>query len=183
MLDPVLASRVQFALTVIVHIIFPVVSMGLAPFLICFTWKDIRSDKVIYEQLRRFWTRIFAVSFATGTVTGLVLEFEFGTNFAAFSTTAGELFGGPLALEGMMAFMLEATFLGIFVFGRERVSDRLYFLSSIAVGLGTWLSAVWILIANSWMQTPRGFELVMEDGQPIVHLVDPIAAYLNPRFP
>lgn len=183
MLDPVLASRVQFALTVIVHIIFPVVSMGLAPFLIYFTWKDIRSDKVIYEQLRRFWTRIFAVSFATGTVTGLVLEFEFGTNFAAFSTTAGELFGGPLALEGMMAFMLEATFLGIFVFGRERVSDRLYFLSSIAVGLGTWLSAVWILIANSWMQTPRGFELVMEDGQPIVHLVDPIAAYLNPRFP
>ncbi|ADJ17100.1 cytochrome ubiquinol oxidase subunit I [Halalkalicoccus jeotgali] len=183
MLDPVLASRIQFALTVIVHIIFPVVSMGLAPFLIYFTWKDIRSDKVIYEQLRRFWTRIFAVSFATGTVTGLVLEFEFGTNFAAFSKTAGELFGGPLALEGMMAFMLEATFLGIFVFGRERVSDRLYFLSSIAVGLGTWLSAVWILIANSWMQTPRGFEVVMEDGQPIVHLVDPIAAYLNPRFP
>ncbi|WP_122091399.1 cytochrome ubiquinol oxidase subunit I [Halalkalicoccus subterraneus] len=183
MLDPVLASRVQFALTVIVHIIFPVVSMGLAPFLIYFTWKDIRSEKAVYEQLRRFWTRIFAVSFATGTVTGLVLEFEFGTNFAAFSTTAGELFGGPLALEGMMAFMLEATFLGIFVFGRERVSDRFYFLSSIAVGLGTWLSAVWILIANSWMQTPRGFELVMEDGQPIVHLVDPLAAYLNPRFP
>ncbi|ADB63364.1 cytochrome bd ubiquinol oxidase subunit I (plasmid) [Haloterrigena turkmenica DSM 5511] len=183
MLDPVLASRIQFALTVIVHIIFPVVSMGLAPFLIYFTWKDIRSDNAVYEQLRRFWTRIFAVSFATGTVTGLVLEFEFGTNFAAFSTTAGELFGGPLALEGMMAFMLEATFLGIFVFGRERVSDRLYFLSSVAVGLGTWLSAVWILIANSWMQTPRGFEVVMEDGQPIVHLVDPIAAYLNPRFP
>lgn len=183
MLDPVLASRIQFALTVIVHIIFPVVSMGLAPFLIYFTWKDIRSDNAVYEQLRRFWTRIFAVSFATGTVTGLVLEFEFGTNFAAFSTTAGELFGGPLALEGMMAFMLEATFLGIFVFGRERVSDRLYFLSSVAVGLGTWLSAVWILIANSWMQNPRGFELVMEDGQPIVHLVDPIAAYLNPRFP
>lgn len=183
MLDPVLASRIQFALTIIVHIIFPVVSMGLAPFLIYFTWKDIRSDNAVYEQLRRFWTRIFAVSFATGTVTGLVLEFEFGTNFAAFSTTAGELFGGPLALEGMMAFMLEATFLGIFVFGRERVSDRLYFLSSVAVGLGTWLSAVWILIANSWMQTPRGFELVMEDGQPIVHLVDPIAAYLNPRFP
>ncbi|ELY62443.1 cytochrome ubiquinol oxidase subunit I [Natronococcus jeotgali] len=183
MLDPVLASRIQFALTVIVHIIFPVVSMGLAPFLIYFTWKDIRSDDAVYEQLRRFWTRIFAVSFATGTVTGLVLEFEFGTNFAAFSTTAGELFGGPLALEGMMAFMLEATFLGIFVFGRERVSNRLYFLSSVAVGLGTWLSAVWILIANSWMQTPRGFELAMEDGQPIVHLVDPIAAYLNPRFP
>lgn len=183
MVDPVLASRLQFAITTIVHIIFPVMSMGLAPFLIYFTWKEIRSGEPIYEQLRRFWTKIFAVSFAVGTVTGLVLEFEFGTNFAAFSTVAGELFGGPLALEGMMAFMLEATFLGIFVFGRDRVSDRLYFLSSIAVGLGTWLSAIWILIANSWMQTPRGFEMVSKNGQRIVHLTDPLAAYFNPRFP
>ena len=183
MVDPVIASRLQFAITVIVHIIFPVMSMGLAPFLIYFTWKEIRSDDAVYEQLRRFWTKIFAVSFAVGTVTGLVLEFEFGTNFAAFSTVAGELFGGPLALEGMMAFMLEATFLGVFVFGHERVSDRLYFLSSIAVGLGTWLSAVWILIANSWMQTPRGFEMVMDNGQRVVHLTDPLAAYFNPRFP
>lgn len=183
MLDPVLASRLQFALTTIVHIVFPVMSMGLAPFLVYFTWKEIRTDEPLYEQLRRFWTRIFAVSFAVGTVTGLVLEFEFGTNFAAFSTAAGELFGGPLAVEGMMAFFLEATFLGIFVFGRERVSDRLYMLSSVLVGLGTWLSAVWILVANSWMQTPRGFEVVRESGQPVVTLVDPIAAYANPRFP
>lgn len=183
MVDPVTASRLQFALTTIVHIIFPVMSMGLAPFLVYFTWKEVRTGEAIYEQLRRFWTRIFAVSFVVGTVTGLVLEFEFGTNFAAFSTTAGELFGGPLALEGMMAFMLEATFLGIFVYGRDRVSDRLYFLSSIAVGLGTWLSAVWILIANSWMQTPRGFEIVVENGHRVVKLTDPLAAYLNPRFP
>ena len=182
MIDPVIASRLQFALTTIVHIIFPVMSMGLAPFLIYFTWKDIRTGEPIYEQLRRFWTRIFAISFVVGTVTGLVLEFEFGTNFAAFSTTAGELFGGPLAVEGMMAFMLEATFLGVFVFGRERVSDRLYFVSSLAVGAGTWLSAVWILIANSWMQMPRGYELVTENGHTVVHLVDPVAAYLNPRF-
>jgi cytochrome d ubiquinol oxidase subunit I len=182
-IDPVLASRLQFALTTIVHIIFPVMSMGLAPFLIYFTWKDIRSDDPVYEQLRRFWTKIFAVSFVVGTVTGIVLEFEFGTNFAAFSTAAGELFGGPLAIEGMMAFMLEATFLGVFVFGRERVGDALYFVSSIAVGLGTWLSAVWILIANSWMQTPRGFEVVQEGGQRVIHLTDPLAAYANPRFP
>ncbi|WP_273838257.1 cytochrome ubiquinol oxidase subunit I [Halococcus sp. PRR34] len=183
MVDPVIASRLQFALTTIVHIIFPVMSMGLAPFLVYFTWKELRSGEAIYEQLRRFWTKIFAVSFAVGTVTGLVLEFEFGTNFAAFSTVAGELFGGPLALEGMMAFMLEATFLGVFVFGRERVSDRLYFVSSVAVGLGTWLSATWILIANAWMQTPRGFEMVTKNGQSIVNLTDPLAAYLNPRFP
>ncbi|ELZ87587.1 cytochrome d ubiquinol oxidase subunit I [Haloferax elongans ATCC BAA-1513] len=183
MLDPVIASRAQFALTTIVHIIFPVMSMGLAPFLIYFTWKDIRSGDPVYEQLRRFWTKIFAVSFVVGTVTGIVLEFEFGTNFAAFSTAAGELFGGPLATEGMMAFMLEATFLGVFVFGREKVSDALYMVSAVAVGLGTWLSAVWILVANSWMQTPRGYELASESGQLVVSLVDPIAAYANPRFP
>jgi cytochrome d ubiquinol oxidase subunit I len=183
MFDPVIASRLQFALTTIVHIIFPVMSMGLAPFLVYFTWKEIRGGKPIYEQLRRFWTRIFAISFVVGTVTGIVLEFEFGTNFAAFSTVAGELFGGPLALEGMMAFMLEATFLGVFVFGRDRVGDKLYFVSAVAVGLGTWLSAVWILIANSWMQTPRGFELVEKGGREIVTLTDPMAAYLNPRFP
>ena len=181
-MDPVIASRAQFALTTMVHIIFPVMSMGLAPFLIYFTWKDIRTAEPVYEQLRRFWTKIFAISFVVGTVTGIVLEFEFGTNFAAFSTAAGELFGGPLAVEGMMAFMLEATFLGIFVFGRDRVGDKLYFISSVAVGLGTWLSAVWILIANSWMQTPRGYELATEGGQTVVHLVDPIAAYANPRF-
>jgi cytochrome d ubiquinol oxidase subunit I len=183
MIDPVIASRLQFAVTTIVHIIFPVMSMGLAPFLIYFTWKEIRTDEQVYRQLREFWTKVFAVSFVVGTVTGIVLEFEFGTNFAAFSTAAGELFGGPLAVEGMMAFMLEATFLGIFVFGRERVTDRLYMVSSVLVGLGTWLSALWILIANSWMQTPRGFETVMKNGQPIVTLVDPIAAYANPRFP
>jgi cytochrome d ubiquinol oxidase subunit I len=182
MIDPVIASRLQFALTTIVHIVFPVVSMGLAPFLVYFTYEEIRGGDPVYEQLRRFWTKVFAVSFVVGTVTGIVLEFEFGTNFAAFSRFAGELFGGPLATEGMMAFMLEATFLGVFVFGRERVSDRLYFVSSLAVAAGTWLSAVWILIANSWMQLPRGYELVTEGGQTVVHLTDPIAAYLNPRF-
>ncbi|MEE6210402.1 cytochrome ubiquinol oxidase subunit I [Salarchaeum sp. III] len=182
MIDPVLASRLQFALTTIVHIIFPVMSMGLAPFIVYFTYKDIRTGRPRYEQLRRFWTKIFAVSFVVGTVTGLVLEFEFGTNFAAFATMAGELFGGPLATEGMMAFMLEATFLGVFLFGRERVGDAVYFLSSVAVALGTWLSAVWILIANSWMQTPRGFEVVVEDGRRVVHLTDPLAAYFTPRF-
>src|SRR6056297_845484 len=182
-MDPVIASRAQFALTTMVHIIFPVMSMGLAPFLVYFTWKEIRTDTPVYEQLRRFWTKIFAISFVVGTVTGIVLEFEFGTNFAAFSTAAGELFGGPLAVEGMMAFMLEATFLGVFVFGRDRVGDKLYFVSAVAVGLGTWLSAVWILIANSWMQTPRGFEMIEKGGREIVTLTDPMAAYLNPRFP
>ncbi|WP_408957419.1 cytochrome ubiquinol oxidase subunit I [Natrinema sp. 74] len=183
MVDPVFASRLQFALTTIVHIIFPVMSMGLAPFLVYFTWKSIRSSDPVWERQRRFWTEIFAISFVVGTVTGLVLEFEFGTNFAAFATFAGELFGGPLAVEGMMAFFLEATFLGVFVFGREKVGDALYLVSAVAVALGTWLSAVWILIANSWMQTPRGYELVQRGGRTVVTVVDPVAAYLNPRFP
>ncbi|MFB6184629.1 MAG: cytochrome ubiquinol oxidase subunit I [Haloarculaceae archaeon] len=183
MLDPVLASRLQFALTTVVHIVFPVVSMGLAPFLVYFTYEEVRTGEPMYERLRRFWLRIFGVSFAVGTVTGIVLEFEFGTNFAAFSAAVGELFGGPLAVEGMMAFFLEATFFGILLFGRERVSDRLYLLSSVLVGLGTWLSAVWILVANSWMQTPQGFEMVTKNGTPTVLLTDPIAAYANPRFP
>jgi len=182
MIDPVIASRLQFAVTTIVHIIFPVMSMGLAPFLVYFTWKDIRTGEPIFEQLRRFWTKIFAISFVVGTVTGIVLEFEFGTNFAVFSTAAGDLFGGPLAFEGMMAFMLEATFLGIFVFGRERVGDALYMASAVLVGIGTWLSAVWILMANSWMQTPRGYELVTENGQEVVLLVEPLAAYFDPRI-
>ncbi|MFB6131741.1 MAG: cytochrome ubiquinol oxidase subunit I, partial [Salinigranum sp.] len=165
------------------HIVFPVMSMGLAPFLVYFTWREIRDGDPLYAQLREFWTRIFAISFVAGTVTGIVLEFEFGTNFGAFAAAAGELFGGPLATEGLMAFMLEATFLGVFVFGRERVSDRLYFLSSVFVALGTWLSAVWILVANSWMQTPRGFEAARESGRLTITLVDPVAAYANPRFP
>lgn len=183
MVDPVVASRLQFALTTIVHIVFPVISMGLAPFLVYFTWREVRNGEPLYERLRRFWGHVFAITFVVGTVTGLVLEFEFGTNFAAFSAFAGGLFGGPLAVEGMMAFMLEATFLGVFLFGRERVSGRLYFVSALAVGVGSWLSAVWILIANSWMQTPRGYEVVMEGGRRVVHLTDPVAAYLNPRFP
>ncbi|MFB6145844.1 MAG: cytochrome ubiquinol oxidase subunit I [Candidatus Nanohaloarchaea archaeon] len=183
MLDPVLLSRMQFALTTIVHIIFPVMSMGLAPFIVYFTWRSLRTDKKVYEQLRQFWLRLFSISFVVGSVTGVVLEFEFGTNFAAFSTMSGSLLGGPVALEGMMAFFLESTFLGILVFGKDKVSDRTYFLSSILVAVGSWLSAVWILMANSWMQTPRGYDIVMQNGHRIVKLIDPVAAYLNPRFP
>src|SRR6056297_1223996 len=124
-------------------------SMGLAPFLVYFTWREIRGGDPVYEQLRRFWTKIFAVTFVAGTVTGLVLEFEFGTNFAGFAAFTGQLFGGPLAVEGMMAFFLEATFLGVFLFGRERVGKRGYFAAASLVALGSWLSATWILVANS----------------------------------
>ncbi|RJT06196.1 cytochrome ubiquinol oxidase subunit I [Halococcus sp. IIIV-5B] len=182
MVDPVVLSRAQFALTVIVHIVFPVLSMGLAPFLVYFTWKEIRTHEPVYEQLRRFWARIFAISFVTGTVTGIVLEFEFGTNWSEFSRAAGAVIAGPLATEGMMAFFLEAVFLGVFLFGRDRVSDRTYFASAFLTGLGSWLSATWILIVNSWMQHPRGYQLVTRNGETVITLTDPIAAYANPRF-
>jgi len=181
--DPVFVSRLQFALTTIVHIVFPVVSMGLAPFLVYFTYKDLWGADPVYGQLRRFWSKIFAVSFVVGTVTGLVLEFEFGTNFAGFAAFAGPLFGGPLAVEGMMAFFLEATFLGVFLFGRERVGRVGYFAAAVLVALGSWLSAIWILVANSWMQNPQGFVIASQNGHRVVQLVDPVAAYLNPRFP
>lgn len=182
MIDPVLGSRLQFALTTMVHIIFPTISMGLGPFIVYFAWKEYRGQDEPWISLRRFWVKVFALTFVTGTVTGIVLEFEFGTNFAAYASAVGGIFGGPLATEGLMAFFLESTFLGILVFGRERVSDRLYFLSAVLVGLGSWLSAVWILIANSWMQTPRGFEMGRRAGQEVAVIVDPVSAYLNPRF-
>ena len=182
MIDPVIASRLQFALTTAVHIIFPAISMGLAPFLVYFTWKEIRGAGEPWVSLRRFWVKIFALTFVVGTVTGIVLEFEFGTNFAAYASAVGGIFGGPLATEGLMAFMLESTFLGILLFGRERVSNRMYFLSAFLVALGSWLSAVWILVANSWMHLPRGYEMGMRAGQEVAVITDPIAAYANPRF-
>jgi len=111
------------------------------------------------------------------------MSFQFGTNFPRFAETAGELIGGPLAFEAKMAFFLEAVFLGVLLFGRERVSDRTYILSSILTGAGAWLSGFWILVVNAWMQTPQGFELVERNGMQIAQLTDPVAAFLTPRMP
>ncbi|MFP8890333.1 cytochrome ubiquinol oxidase subunit I [Natrialbaceae archaeon A-CW2] len=182
-LSPELASRIQFGWAITIHIIFASLSVGLAPFLVYFTVQEVRTGEQRYARLRAFWTKIFAVGFIMGTVTGIPMGFMFGTNFAAFSKTAGELIGGPLSFEAKMAFFLEAVFLGVLLFGRERVSDRFYAFSSFMVALGAWLSAFWILVVNSWMQTPRGYEIVMEEGVPIAELTDPLAAFFNPRFP
>ena len=182
-LSPELASRAQFGWAITIHIVFAALSVGLAPFLVYFTVQEVRTGKERYARLRTFWTKLFAIGFVMGTVTGIPMGFMFGTNFAAFSETAGELIGGPLSFEAKMAFMLEAVFLGVLLFGRERVSDWFYALSSVMVALGAWLSAFWILVVNSWMQTPRGHEVVMEGGVPIAQLVDPVAAFFNPRFP
>lgn len=182
-LDPVTASRLQFGWTITIHIIFASLSVGLAPFIIYLTWKEVRTGVERYARLRDFWVKVFAVGFVMGTVTGIPMSFQFGTNFPIFSEVTGELIGGPLAFESKMAFFLEAVFLGILLFGRERVSDRTYFLSSVLVGVGAWLSAFWILVVNAWMQTPQGFELVERNGMEIAQLTDPVAAILTPRLP
>jgi len=155
-LSPELASRAQFGWTISVHIIFASLSIGLAPFMVYFTYKDVRTDEERFARLRSFWVKVFAAGFVMGTVTGIPMSFQFGTNFPQFSEVAGELIGGPLAFEAKMAFFLEAVFLGVLLYGRERVGDRTYVLSSALVGFGAWLSGFWILVVNAWMQTPRG---------------------------
>ncbi|MFO8115774.1 MAG: cytochrome ubiquinol oxidase subunit I [Halorubrum sp.] len=183
LLSPELASRAQFGWTISVHIIFAALSVGLAPFIVYFTWKDVRTDADRFTRLRSFWVKVFAAGFVMGTVTGIPMSFQFGTNFPQFAEVAGEMIGGPLAFEAKMAFFLEAVFLGVLLFGRERVSDRTYVLSSVLVGVGAWLSAFWILIVNAWMQTPQGFEMVTRNGMEVARLTDPIAAFFTPRMP
>lgn len=183
LLSPELASRLQFGWTISVHFLFASLSIGLAPFVVYLTWRDVRTGAERYARLREFWLSVFALGFVMGTVTGIPMSVQFGTNFPRFATVTGELIGGPLAFEAKMAFFLEAVFLGVLLFGRERVSDRQYVLSAVLVGVGAWLSAFWVLVVNAWMQTPRGFELVERDGRTVATLTDPVAAFLTPRFP
>jgi cytochrome d ubiquinol oxidase subunit I len=182
-LSPELASRAQFGWTISVHILFASLSIGLAPFIVYFTWKDVRTDDERFARLRRFWVKVFAAGFVMGTVTGIPMSFQFGTNFPQFASVAGELIGGPLAFEAKMAFFLEAVFLGVLLYGRERVGDRTYVLSSVLVGVGAWLSGFWILVVNAWMQTPRGYRMVTRDGMEVAKLTDPVAGFLTPRLP
>ncbi|MGB9985502.1 cytochrome ubiquinol oxidase subunit I [Salarchaeum japonicum] len=182
-LSPELASRAQFGWTISVHILFAALSVGLAPFIVYFTWKDVRTDDERYTRLRSFWVKVFAAGFVMGTVTGIPMSFQFGTNFPRFAEVAGELIGGPLAFEAKMAFFLEAVFLGVLLYGRDRVGDRTYILSSVLVGVGAWLSGFWILVVNAWMQTPQGYEMVTRGGLEIAKLTDPIAAFFTPRLP
>jgi cytochrome d ubiquinol oxidase subunit I len=182
-LSPELASRVQFGWTISIHIIFAATSIGLAPFLVYFTVQEFRTQQARYRKLRTFWTKLFAIGFIMGTVTGIPMGFMFGTNFAVFSEVAGELIGGPLSFETKMAFFTEAVFLGVMLFGHERVPGWFYVFSSVMVAFGAWLSAFWIIVVNAWMQTPQGFELVEKGGLEVAQLTDPVAAFLTPRMP
>lgn len=177
--DPVLLARLQFAFTVIFHIIFPSFTIGLSAYIATLGVVWLRTGEERFQLLMRFWTKIFAVSFAMGVVSGIVLSYQFGTNWSRFSVITGNVLGPLIGYEVLTAFFLEATFLGILLFGFNRVPPWLYVLSAAIVALGTALSAFWILAANSWMQTPTGHEI--RDG--IAYPVDWLHIIFNPSFP
>jgi cytochrome d ubiquinol oxidase subunit I len=161
-MDVTTLARLQFALTIMFHYLFPPLTIGLGALMVLMEGTYLRTRNPVYESMARFWTRIFAVNFAMGVATGLVMEFEFGTNWAAYARFVGDVFGSALAAEGIFAFFLESGFLALLVFGWDRVSPRIHFASTILVALGSMFSAVWIVVANSWQQTPAGFHIVGE---------------------
>ena len=178
-IDALVLARIQFAFTITFHIIFPSFTIGLAAFIatLLVRWRITGEDH--FHRLARFWTKIFAVSFAMGVVSGIVLSYQFGTNWSRFSEVAGNVVGPLIGYEVLTAFFLEASFLGIMLFGWNRVSPNLHITSAVLVAIGTSISAFWILAANSWMQTPAGHE--MKDG--IAYPVDWLQIIFNPSFP
>ncbi|MXO70935.1 cytochrome ubiquinol oxidase subunit I [Alteraurantiacibacter buctensis] len=157
--DALLLARLQFAFTVSFHFIFPAFSIGLASYLAVLEGLWLRTGKAIYLDLFRYWLKIFAVAFAMGVVSGIVMSYQFGTNWAVFSDKAGPVIGPLMAYEVLTAFFLEAGFLGVMLFGMNKVGPRLHFAATLMVALGTFISAFWILSVNSWMQTPTGYEI------------------------
>lgn len=179
-MDVEILSRLQFAFTIAFHYIYPPLSIGLGVALVVFEGMFLRTKDKHYEQLTRFWIRIFALIFGIGVATGIVMEFEFGTNWAAYSRYVGDIFGSALAAEGVFAFALESTFLGVLLFGWNKVSPRVHFFSTIMVTLGSMFSAIWIVVANSWQQTPAGFKIVGEGMTAKAEITDFWAMVFNP---
>lgn len=178
--DPVLLARIQFAFTVAFHFIFPAISIGLASYLAVLNGLWLSTRRPVFKTLFDYWIKIFAVAFAMGVVSGITMSYQFGTNWAVFSDRTGPILGPLMAYEVMTAFFLEAGFLGIMLFGRERVGDRLHMFATAMVAVGTAISATWILAVNSWMQTPAGFSIA-ENGQFMPE--DWMAIIFNPSFP
>ena len=169
-MDVVMLSRIQFAFTIMFHYLFPPLTIGMGIVLVYLDGMSLRTGKPIYAQAARFWTRIFALNFAVGVATGIVMEFEFGTNWATYSRFVGDVFGSALAAEGIFAFFLESGFLALLVFGWDKVGPRMHFFATCMVALGSIFSSIWIVIANSWQQTPEGHHIVpiLRDGVPWV---------------
>lgn len=179
-LDVVLISRIQFALTIMFHYLFPPLSIGLGILLVFMEGMFLKTGDKQYENMTRFFTKLFAVNFALGVATGIVMEFQFGTNWATYSRFVGDVFGSALAAEGIFAFFLESGFLAILVFGWDKVSPRMHFFSTIMVSLGSMFSAIWIVVANSWQQTPAGFHVVGEGVNARAEITDFWAMVFNP---
>ncbi|MGB5821797.1 MAG: cytochrome ubiquinol oxidase subunit I [Saonia sp.] len=179
-MDVEILSRIQFAFTIAFHYIYPPLSIGLGLLMVLFESMYIRTRNKQYETLARFWTRIFALTFGIGVVTGIVMEFEFGTNWAVYSRYVGDVFGSALAAEGIFAFALESGFLGVLLFGWNRVKPWVHWVATIGVFLGSMFSAVWIVVANSWQQTPAGFHIVGEGLNARAEITDFWAMVFNP---
>jgi cytochrome d ubiquinol oxidase subunit I len=178
-LDPLLLARLQFAANISFHILFPTISIGLGWWLVFFRarWLATRDERWLVAW--RYWTKIFALTFALGVVSGITMSFQFGTNWPGFMEKVGNIAGPLLGYEVLTAFFLEATFLGVMLFGHERVSERTHLVATILVAFGTTVSSFWILSLNSWMQTPTGYTII--DGQ--FHVDDWVAVLFNPSFP
>lgn len=179
-LDPVLLARIQFAFTISFHIVFPAFTIGLASWLAVIEGLWLKTKKPVYQELYKFWVKIFAVTFGMGVVSGVVMSYQFGTNWSVFSDSTGNVIGPLLGYEVLTAFFLEASFLGIMLFGWNRVSPKMHFVSTVIVAIGTGVSAFWILSANSWMQTPQGHS-VGDEG--ILYPENWMAIIFNPSFP
>src|SRR5271166_1535149 len=178
-LDPLFLSRIQFAWVIAWHILLPAFTVGLASFMAVLEGLYFFTGKAAWLRISGFWTKIFAVSFGMGVVSGIIMPFQFGTNWARFSDTAANIISPLLAYEDLMAFFLEASFLGVLLFGRSLVPRWAHFGSAVMVAVGTLMSSFWILSANSWMQTPDGYEV--SDGR--FFPTDWMAIVFNPSFP
>ncbi len=177
-MDAVLLARLQFALTIGFHFIFPPISIGLAWLLVVIEWRGWRRDDETFRRAGRFFAKLLALTFAVGVATGIVMEFQFGTNWASYSKYVGDIFGAPLAAEGIFAFFLESGFLGLYLFGRRRLSPGAHWFACLMVAVGATISAFWILVANSWQQTPAGFQVNPAVGR--AELTSFWAAVFNP---
>jgi cytochrome bd ubiquinol oxidase subunit I len=178
--DVLALSRIQFGFTIAFHYIFPPLSIGLGVVLVLIEGLWLWKRDPLYHQMARFWTRVFALTFAIGVATGIVMEFEFGTNWATYSRYVGDVFGSALAAEGIFAFFLESGFLAVLLFGWDRVGPRMHFFAALMVCLGAHFSAIWIVVANSWMQTPAGYHIVGEALHARAEITDFWAMVFNP---
>ncbi|NVD05958.1 cytochrome ubiquinol oxidase subunit I [Vibrio sp. JPW-9-11-11] len=179
MLDTLILSRIQFAANISFHILFPTITIALAWMLVFFKWRYNRSQAPVWLDVYYFWVKVFALTFALGVVSGITMSFQFGTNWPGFMERVGNVAGPLLGYEVMTAFFMEATFLGVMLFGRGRVPDWFHTLATVLVAVGTTMSAFWILVLNSWMHTPSGYEVI--DG--IVHVTSWKEVILNPSLP